>query len=256
LVPESTRDNILKWLITTDPSGYHNSICTLREEHTGTWLNRLPDYNAWKEGRTRVIWFHGIPGAGKTVLFSRIVDDIKAYCSTQTNKGTVYIYYYCYFGRNQDESGHLIRWAIGQLVRRAEYVPTVVYQAFEHGEELALPAMMTALSELCGRFTKVYLLVDALDESLQRPNLLQVVGQLNTDRFKSLKILTTSREESDIKLAMNKIAKSVSLSNPYIDEDIATYVRSQLAENSRLRAYPPEIKHEIEIALVKGARGM
>jgi NACHT domain len=247
---------VLKWLVTTDPSGFHNSTYALREGNTGLWLHNSPEYNSFKEGMTPLIWFYGIPGAGKSVLFSYIVEDIKAYCKAQLNESSVCIYYYCYFGRNQDESTHLIRWTISQLARQLQYLPSNISQLFDSGEQPALPVMMDALAELSALFNQIYLLIDGLDESVRRVNLLQVLESLNTERFDNIKILAMSREEVDIKIAMKDVAQALSLHNSYVDKDIATYVRSELTGNARLRVYPLEVKQEIETALVKGACGM
>ena len=41
-----------------------------------------------------------------------------------------------------------------------------------------------------------------------------------------------------------------------VDSDIRLHVRRLLADDSRLRKWPPKVKEEIEISLVRGARGM
>ena len=202
------------------------------------------------------MWFYGIPGAGKTILLSYMVEDVKLHCKTQSDKSSICIYYYCYFGRNQDESAHLVRWAVSQLARNTQYIPEGIVEILQKGEQPSLSALMDALSELSSRLNRVYLLIDALDESAPRAGLLRVLQQLGADRFSNIKVIATSREESDIKRALDDISLSVSLSNQYVDEDIATYVRSSVASNPRLRDYPVDLKEEIERALVEGARGM
>jgi hypothetical protein len=112
------------------------------------------------------------------------------------------------------------------------------------------------MAELSSYFSRIYLLLDGLDESLQRKNLLHVLKSLADSRFDGIKTLAMSREEPDIKVAMGDLAQAVSLSNPYVDEDIAMYVRNELAGNARLRMYPTGLKEEIEAALAKGAEGM
>ena len=249
---------MLTWLVTTDPSSFHNSICILREENTGLWLHKSPEYSKWKEGQTPLFWFYGIPGSGKTVLFSHIVEDVRDLCNTQVEENYFFVYYYCYFGRNQDESTHLLRWAINQLARHTGYMPGTIRDFFNSGEQPPLVVLIEALAELCRRFDRVYILVDALDESLQRANLLRVLQSLISDRTSVVRILAMSREEPDIKFTMACLAHagSMSLSNTYVDKDIATYIRSELEIQAKPRAYPTELKLEIEKALVKGAQGM
>ncbi len=228
----------------------------LREEHTGLWLRKFPDYRDWKAGKVPLLWFYGIPGAGKSVLFFYIVEDMKADCKAKPRGTSVCVYYYCHFRRNQDESTHLLRWVVSQLVRHAQYIPTNISYAFKLGEQTGSPVLTEALAELSSRFESIYLLVDGLDESVQRHNLLDVLKLLHQGPFRNVKILTMSREELDIQYSLREIAQSLSLSNPYLDEDIAIYVRSKLAGNARLRVFPVEVKKEIEASLVNGACGM
>ncbi len=202
-----------------------------------------------------MLWFYGIPGAGKTILFSHIVEDVRAHCKAQPDKSWICIYYYCYFGRNQDETGHLLRWAVGQLARPARHIPKIISTQYELGEQPSLVALIDAFADLSSRLNQVYILVDALDESKPRVDLIRTLQLLST-RFGNVKILAMSREEADIKSAMKDFAASVSLSNPYVDEDIAIYVDSELASNPGLQSYPAELKQEIRAGLVTGARGM
>ena len=203
-----------------------------------------------------MLWFHGIPGAGKSVLFSYIVENVTALCKTDYQDNSVCVYYYCYFGRNQDESTHLLRWVVGQLARHAKFIPGSISSLFELGQQPSNTVLTEAMAELSSYFSRIYLLLDGLDESLQRKNLLHVLKSLADSRFDGIKTLAMSREEPDIKVAMGDLAQAVSLSNPYVDEDIAMYVRNELAGNARLRMYPTGLKEEIEAALAKGAEGM
>ncbi|KAM7184713.1 hypothetical protein V8F33_012827, partial [Rhypophila sp. PSN 637] len=255
---ETSREKILDWLVATDPSSYHNTTRAMRERHTGLWLDKSPEYCQWKDkqGSCSLIWFYGIPGAGKTVLFSHIVEDIRSHCKAlkhHSDLPSICIYYYCYFGRNQDESIPLLRWIISQLARRVKYVPQELKDLFDSGHQPDSETVLRALSQMVQHFSTIYILVDGLDESESRSNVLRIIKTLRDD-FPNLKILTMSREENDIKEAMkNMCADTVSLSNKYVDEDIATYIRTQLADNIRLSLYPPWLKQEIERGLVKGA---
>ncbi|KAF2188909.1 hypothetical protein K469DRAFT_748137 [Zopfia rhizophila CBS 207.26] len=66
-----------------DPSSNHNAAAELYEPHTGTWLFRSPQYDQWLTGSTQFFWVHGIPGAGKTVLLSFVVQTIQKYCQSE-----------------------------------------------------------------------------------------------------------------------------------------------------------------------------
>lgn len=240
----------------TDPSPNHNAACELHDSHTGNWVTRLPEYEDWKNGSTRFLWFHGIPGAGKTVLLSYIIEDVKKYCSTIPSNDVTYSYYYCYFGRNQDELPHLLRWVINQLCRKCEYVPKEILDYFKVSEQPSISVLIQALSAVLRNFRRVYIILDALDESLERHNLLRLLEQLAGDSFEKIGLLAMSRKEIDIEIFLEPISTPVSLSNPHVDEDIRIYVENQLQIHYRLCKWPMPLLKEISDALVKGAKGM
>lgn len=99
-------------------------------------------------------------------------------------------------------------------------------------------------------------MLNALAETLDRQNLLRLLNQLAGDSFEKLGLLVSSRREIDIERSLTPISTSISLSNPYVDEDIRVYVENQLQSHHKLRSWPKSLSHEISAALVKGAKGM
>lgn len=251
-----TREKVLGWLVKSNPSSNHNTACALQDSHTGTWMMRSNEYQEWKNGSTRFLWIHGIPGAGKTILFSYIVEDVKQYCKTLGSKDVTYSYYYCYFGRAQDEVPHFLRWVINQLCRESQYIPQEILDCFGKDEDPSVAVLIQALSTVLRNFRRVYLMLDALDETLERQNLLRLLNQLAEESFEKLGLLVSSRKEIDIETSLAPISTCMSLSNPYVDEDIRIYIKNQLRDHHKLRTWPKSLLDEISTALVKGAQGM
>jgi NACHT domain len=254
---DESHNKILQWLVSTDPSPIHNKSCELHETHTGKWLTRYQEYQDWKSGSTRLLWIHGIPGAGKTVLASYIVEDIKRFCQTSAPSDAAWAYYYCYFGRQHDEAPHLLRWIINQLCRQSTYIPSQLIELYQQGGEPKTADLAKVLSMVLRRFQHVYVVLDALDESLNRQNLLDIIIQFASDHaFKKIKLLAMSRKEIDIESSFEELSISMSLSNPLVDEDIRIYVQRKLREDRKFRRWPVSLTANIERALVKGAKGM
>jgi len=247
----------LGWLTTTDPSPNHNAARELHDAHTGSWFTKSSEYQNWKTGSIRFLWLHGIPGAGKTVLFSYIVEDVKKYCKSWPNDSTACSYYYCSFERARDEVPHLLRWVISQLCRQCNYLPDELQNCFYAKEQPSVPVLTRTLSTILRNFRHVYLLLDALDESVDRRNLLRLLAEVFAgDAFRKIRLLATSREEIDIEIAFRNVCVDVSLSNPFVDKDIQVYIRNQIQEHHKLRTWPESLWVEIEAALVNGAKGM
>lgn len=218
---------------------------------------RLPEWADWVAAKYRCLWIHGIPGAGKTVLASYLVDTVASHCQDKLGSKCATLYYYCYFGHNQDESAPLLRWIVTQLCRQAEAVPAEAYAVFKQRCEPSLPKLLDALATILDGFQTVFVIVDALDESKPRGDLLKTLRDLATDpRFSKIQLLVTSREYVDIERALDEISKRVSMSNSFIERDILLYVRSNLQKNTKFRRWSSQLLDEVEAILSTRAKGM
>ncbi|CAJ2511872.1 Uu.00g074970.m01.CDS01 [Anthostomella pinea] len=223
------------------------------EKDTGLWFLRSQAWLGWVDKGTRFIWIYGIPGAGKTILASFIVQNIP-----RSAKTTGMAYYYCYFGHNQDASLPLLRWILSELVAQSPESPKKL-DLMQRGKiVVSKENCLDCLSELIGNFDVVYIVVDALDESREpRDGLLSLINVLATDdRFAKIQLLAMSREYSDIGSALTNIAVSVPMDVASVREDIRTHVKSILSTNRRFVKWPSYLRTEVEDALAVGAKGM
>jgi len=218
---------------------------------------RSPHWANWLEGKTRCVWIYGIPGAGKTVLASHLIEKIKEHCEGSMTRKCAYVYYYCYFGHNQEEAVPFLRWTINRLCRQADLIPTYLYELYKHGGQPSIVELLRALEATLEVFDNIYIATDAIDESMPRDDLLSVLRDLATDlRFQKVQLLSTSRQYIDIEKVMQQISVSMSMSNPLLEEDIKIYVRSQLHTNPKFRHWPLHLLGEVVEALSTGANGM
>lgn len=60
---------ILEWLSVSQHEKKHHDVCKQRIENTGEWFLRNGEFCNWCSAQSEnVLWCHGVPGAGKTVL--------------------------------------------------------------------------------------------------------------------------------------------------------------------------------------------
>jgi Cdc6-like AAA superfamily ATPase len=203
------------------------------------------------------LWLHGIPGAGKTILASYIVQNTQRFCEDSNLSHTGWAYYYCYYGRNQEETHPLLCWIISQLCRQLKYIPEKLRMLRNRGTEPGYEDLLEVLSSLVTKFRRVYIVLDALDESQDRKFLLDLLIKIaSDDAFEKVRLLAMSRKELDIQKAFEGKCSSISLSNSLVDEDIRVYIESQLQTDRKLSRWPDSLKRDIRNALVKGAKGM
>ena len=188
---------------------------------------------------------------------SYLIEQIGKFCNQTSHRRSIYVYYYCYFAHNQDETKPFLKWVISRLCREAAYVPTYIYDLSKHGAEPSLTALLEAVAQLLTSFETVYIAVDAIDESKSRDDLLQVLRSFATDRrFKGLQLVTSSREHIDIEETMSSLSVPISMNNPFVEQDIRNHVHSNLRTNPRFGHWPRDLLHEVEESITTGARGM
>jgi NACHT domain len=254
---ENQRHEVYKWLLATDPSSRHYLACDQYEKGTGDWMLRSTEWQNWIERKKRCLWIHGIPGAGKTILASHLIETTKKYCKNSSTKRSAYLYYYCYFGHNQDEAAPFLKWAINRLCREADQVPDYVYQLYKHGGEPSIADLMSSLEAILEEFQTAYIIIDAIDESQPRNDLLRILRDLATDhRFNKVQLLATSREYVDIESVLQHVSESVSMMNPLVENDIRLYVKSQMDTNPRFKHWSVQLRKEVINTLATKAKGM
>ncbi|KAH8983359.1 hypothetical protein EDB92DRAFT_1578930 [Lactarius akahatsu] len=82
------RKDLRKWISPPDPSVNYNTASGAHHEGTATWCAEGNSFADWKASGS-LLWIHGKPGSGKSILSSAIIRDIKF----MSDVGTRALYY-------------------------------------------------------------------------------------------------------------------------------------------------------------------
>ncbi|KAF8490583.1 hypothetical protein JB92DRAFT_1305039 [Gautieria morchelliformis] len=66
---EEHRQKIYEWLAAPDHESKDRNARSMRREETGSWFLEEERFREWREAPHSFLWLHGIPGAGKTILW-------------------------------------------------------------------------------------------------------------------------------------------------------------------------------------------
>jgi hypothetical protein len=120
-----------------------------------------------------------------------------------------------------------------------------------------LVELLSALEAVLEVFDQVYIVIDAIDESKSRGDLLRVLRDLAIDpRFQNVRLFATSREYIEIENSMYPISVSMAMSDEFVDVDIKIYARSQMDSNPKFKHWPPALRDEVVDTLARKAHGM
>jgi archaellum biogenesis ATPase FlaH len=266
---EDLREKVYAWLSPPDPSSNYNKARELCQERTGTWLLQSKQFADWKADENSFLWLHGIPGCGKTILCSTIVEDVISSCQLNTS-GDVYfqsdsVVLHFYFDFNDiDKQSHekMICSLIMQLSSNNETLPrplASLYASCLNGQrQPTTETLLETLKEMIQDYSKAFLIIDALDECTKREELLSALSSIAAWKL-GMHILVTSRREADIGETITQMGTSgVSIQSTLVNNDIRAYVRERLNSDPKLKRWKKNqsIRDEIETTLIEKAGGM
>ncbi|CAN9442142.1 unnamed protein product [Alternaria alternata] len=73
IVVNAERRKILDNFLSVNPEDSFRTNTRIRHATTGFWLTRTDEFTKWMQGSNLHLWLSGIPGAGKTILSSLII---------------------------------------------------------------------------------------------------------------------------------------------------------------------------------------
>ncbi|KAJ9149081.1 Zinc finger, ZZ-type [Pleurostoma richardsiae] len=259
------QERLLEWLSSSDLSIKHNAAIKMREPGTGLWFLESEDFCNWVSS-PGFLWLYGIPGCGKTVLCSTIIEAVREICLTSDERKLAYFYFDFQEIESQDE-GVLLGSLLRQLCAGEAAIPKPVQDLYTRnhpsGYQPSTEELESTLFAIIGSLEKeVYIILDALDElpekhdSTKRREVLRRIDRMVSRRFANLHILTTSRDVMDIREKLASLCgQAISIQSSHVDADIAKYVRTCLKEDRFVRL-PDYIKALIEAKLAEQADGM
>jgi hypothetical protein len=255
---------IRQWLSAPDPSTNYQKALKLRHTDTGLWLLQNDAYTRWKRAATTPLWLYGIPGCGKTILSSTILQDL--FQHRDNNPGHAVAYFYFDFNDVQKQDAELmLRSLVGQLSQQAVDVSVsldALFSSCEDGKrQPSLYALLQVARQMIQQLPQVYVMLDALDECVHRTELMHMLEVMAGWQLPNVHLILTSRRERDIVSSLEGLVdpqNSIYLQSEVVDKDIQHYVRQRLSDDKALSKWGKDIalRQEIETALVEGSKGM
>jgi Cdc6-like AAA superfamily ATPase len=249
---------ILNWLTPIDFVSQQHDFITRRQEGTGQWLLESAEFKAWMETERQTLFCPGMPGTGKTILTSIVVEDLTTRFCNDKSVGIAYLY--CNFRRQHEQKPEdLIISLLKQLLQKASSMPDSVRIIYDqHQDKQTRPSLdeiLKTLESVIGTFSRVYIIVDALDECQLsggcRPRFLSSI--LSLQARTGARLFATSRPMPDIeKEFKNCLSREILAS----DEDIKAYLNGHMSQLPKFVLSKPKLQEEIATEIVKAVEGM
>ncbi|KAH8999495.1 hypothetical protein EDB92DRAFT_2081633, partial [Lactarius akahatsu] len=232
------------------------------DHNAGEWLINREELLDWAHNPSGgLLWVHGKPGVGKTVLASIVIEWVMN--PTISGKQAAVAFFYCEHDNPKKHNPRsllatLLHQVLGQLPGPWDGLELDIFSK-AHSPENLRNSLKTACNYL-ERTRPVFLIIDALDECdpATREELLPLLISLGNDS----RLLLTSRNEEDIWNAL-KSFPLIAITDQDVKNDIHQYVSRKVTlagdEGSSLRHVEvgdPVLLEEVLRTLREGADGM
>ncbi|ETS82683.1 hypothetical protein PFICI_04559 [Pestalotiopsis fici W106-1] len=254
-------ENVTKWLAAPEVSGNLNKAREARHPGSGQRLIDEEAYQEWKIRPNSFLWLFGIPGCGKTILTSTVIDDLLA---SANHSQALFYFYFDFTDTRKQTFENCVRSLLDQLYHinvRSRKEVDALYASCKNGREQPSKSSIQETFAKIVKSGETWLVLDALDECKVRDDLLLWLGDLRSDEM-NLHVVATSRPEQDIQTSMKQICRSekekIAIHEDLLKADIQNYVHAIIKEHEDFRVWRslPNIQEEIEISLVSKSHGM
>jgi NACHT domain len=209
----------------------------------------------WVNEKQQTLFCPGIPGAGKTILASIVIDHL----SQEKIRESPVAYLYCSYDKRQAQTASSqLSIVLRQFVeQQSGQIPESVRSLYDlhiaKGSRPTLADISDTLLKVVMGLEGAFLVVDALDECSDetRKELLNQVRKLQASS--SLSLMATSRPSPSLGKDFHG---AMQLDIRAQEQDIGYYLDSRLSELSSSIQQDEKLKQEIKHQIVETADGM
>ncbi|RSL38411.1 hypothetical protein CEP53_014893 [Fusarium sp. AF-6] len=221
-----------------------------------SWLLDSPQFQAWTRGDFQTLYCPGIPGAGKTILASLVIDHLQTQHQSE-DVGVVYAF--CNFSRREEQTPkNLLAALLRQTVHGKAKIDGRIESMYElrHDGESALSReKITQELESCiSSHSRVFIVVDAVDGlDTCRHGFLTSLTALSARLVGKMSLFITSRIVPEIAECLRG---SPQLEIQASEVDISTFTQGQTPRLPAFVRRRPDLQTEIAETIGRASQGM
>lgn len=227
-----------RWLRPSDPSINANLARGFRHEGTGAWLLESLAFQEWHSGSRRHLWLKGLAGCGKTVLSATILDHLE-----KRKDCLILSFFFDFRDMGKQTIDGMLRSLAFQLYRdRASSAGLLdaSLQAHKDGrDQITTNALSEVFLKMLALEKNVYIVLDALDESTTRDELLLWIKKVvSRQELGYVQFLYTGRPEAEFLSDLPHLIgeeNCLALDKRAVNTDIRSYVTAQLSQRREFR---------------------
>ncbi|RPB22621.1 hypothetical protein L211DRAFT_761327, partial [Terfezia boudieri ATCC MYA-4762] len=175
-----------------EPLKRHQDVKMIRTKNAAAWLLSSESFCNWRDSNTipvedciRVFCCFGIPGAGKTVISSVVIDELYSQFHKYPSIGIA-----CLYADYKDQNNQILVHILGIFLRQLvqETVPKELIEMLvkikRKGKKVEMEDILALLRIRLQQLKRAFICIDAVDElepKVQQQQLLDVLKELGTN---------------------------------------------------------------------------
>lgn len=258
--PDTERQKILTWVSSMNFLDKHHDISDTWNPGTGEWFLNTDAFQQWESSVGQVLWCPGIPGAGKTVLSSLVINHLRAH-QLHEPVGTVGVAWVYLNYKDPQSPDAIFLSLIQQLAKFSTKLYAFLKSSYKNDPESHPSArqFISNIHDMMQEFSKIFIIIDALDECSEsfQNSLLNKIALLQEKCLAN--ILITSRDHIQDSITFSDLKDVQTIHIHASDADITKYVETCWTKTKRLAQIIPEHSlhyKKVVKAIVESCKGM
>ncbi|KAH6665146.1 hypothetical protein B0J14DRAFT_492700 [Halenospora varia] len=258
LLLEKQRRELIAWLSPLNFAQTQENILSKWQPGTGVWFLEDKRFQEWKEENKPLLWCTGIPGSGKSVLASVVVDHLRK--TTEDQDVGIAVVFCSYEDKLEQTAVNLLASVLQQLIpvgkSMSKDLQNILKTHQNAGTHPNLADLSSMLQTQIATYGETYIVIDGLDECYwddeRGPIFLDEILKLLPD----IHLMITSRPLASLEF---ELEDAVRLEISAREADVRAHLDRRLDENKRIASFVrkyPTLKTEIIDAVATKAQGM
>lgn len=255
---DQERAEIFDWLSPITYSTQQTDFITRRQEGTGQWLLSSDEFQQWLRKNDQTLFCPGIPGAGKIILTSIVIDCLEKKFQNDNSIGIAYLY--CNFRRQHEQNPvNFLASLLKQLLQEQPSMPESMKSLYEFHKRKQTPPSFDEISKelhsVVANNSRTFIVIDALDEcQVSNSGRRKLLSEIFNPQVKTgVNVFATSRFIPEI---IKEFEGSVLLEIRASDEDVQRYLDGHILELPSFVTRRHNLQEEIKTEIIKAVDGM
>jgi Cdc6-like AAA superfamily ATPase len=213
----------------------------------------------WGHEDGKTLFCTGIPGAGKTILSSTVIENIKTHIATNSPKEVRVVYLYCDYTDKKQSISQFLFTLLGQILEPLPSLSEII-KAIYRDNRPVLPSiydLSNALTHVTSSLTSdshscIFFVIDVLDECTDRTRALLLIHLIRIQETSNVSLFLTTR----LHIGFEKFKDAMTLEIAVHDADIERYVDKCLFELCKDVQEDATLQKEVKSAIKEATGGM